>query len=251
MLNWRAIVKNFLQNLMAQKTVLVTGGTGVLGAEIVRALKGSTPCFDVTANFCRNSERAEKVQTETKCRLHRADVGDEAQVTKMFETLPPLFAVVHAAGAAHDELLMRQSRAMWNDSLRVLADGAFLVARAALEKLEVGGRLVFLASRAGEQGSSGQSAYASSKAAMLALMKCAALEGAQRQIAVNAICPGFVPSEMSDHLSAAQKEKARAKSVFGQFGKASETAALVQWLLSEAAAGISGQVFHCDSRLSN
>ena len=236
---------------MAQKTVLVTGGTGVLGKEIVRVLKGSTPSFGVTANFHRNAERAEKVQIETDCLLHRADVGDEAQVEKMFEKLPPLFAVVHAAGVARDEIVLRQSRAMWNDSLRVNADGAFLITRAALEKLEFGGRLIFLASRAGEQGSAGQSAYAASKAGMLALMKCAAREGAERKIAVNAICPGFVLSEMSEHLSVAQKEKARRKSVFGDVGTADETAALVSWLLSAEAAAISGQVFHCDSRLTN
>ena len=234
---------------MLEKRVLVTGGTGVLGSEIVRTLIRSTPAYAVTANFRSDSERAVSLQSETGCALHQADVGDEAQVEVMFKKLSPLFAVVHAAGTSEDELLLRQSRMAWNDTLRVNADGAFLVARVALQKLETGGRLIFLASRVGEQGRAGQTAYAASKAAMLALMKSTAREGADRRIAVNAICPGFVPSAMSDGLSAEHLQQARRASVYNEFGSASQTAKMVQWLCSEASDGISGQIFHCDSRL--
>lgn len=239
---------------MAQKRVLVTGGTGALGAEIVRVLSRSTPAYHVRANFSRDVERASALKKQTGCALHHADMSDETQVDAMFFKLSPLFAIVHAAGVSHDGLLLRQSHATWNDSLRVNADAAFLVARAALQELENGGlehggRLIFLASRVGEQGGAGQTSYAAGKAAMLALMKCAAREGAERRIAVNAICPGFVPSTMNDNLSTPRLQQARQSSVSREFGKASETAGLVQWLLGEASAGISGQVFHCDNRL--
>lgn len=234
---------------MAEKRVLVTGGTGVLGGEIVRALTRSTPAFDVTASFRNNAKRASELQSETGCRLFQADVGDETQVETMCENSSPLYAVVHAAGVACDALLLRQSRATWNDVLQTNADGAFLVARAALQKMQRGGRLIFLASRAGEQGKAGQTAYAASKAATLALMKCAAREGAERRIAVNAICPGFVISAMNAGLSTPRLEQARRSSIYNQFGAASETASLVLWLLQEASAGISGQIFHCDNRL--
>lgn len=234
---------------MVEKRVLVTGGTGVLGSEIVRTLTRSTPAYAVTANFRKDSERAVLLQSETGCVLHRADIGDESQVEAMFREISPLFAVVHAAGTSDNELLLLQSRAVWDDSLRINADGAFLVARDALQKLETGGRLIFLASRAGEQGRAGQTAYAASKAALLALMKSAAREGANRGIAVNAICPGFVPSSMSDGLNVERLQQARRSSVYNEFGSASQTAKMVQWLCSEASVGISGQVFHCDSRL--
>jgi len=234
---------------MEQKRVLVTGGTGALGNEIVRALRRSTPAFEVTANYYRDRPRAMELQNETRCHLYQADVGDEAQVKEMFEDLPPFFAIVHAAGVSHDGLLAKQSRAQWNESLRINADAAFLIAREALQKLERGGRLVFLASRVGEQGGAGQSSYAAAKAATLALMKCASREGAERRITVNAICPGFVLSSMNNNLSTPRLEQARKSSVTQQFGQASETASLVQWLLSESASGISGQVFHADNRL--
>jgi len=248
-INWRAIVERFVEYFRVEKQVLVTGGTGVLGGEIVSLLLRSTPRFNVIANFSQDEKRAALLQDKTGCRLHRADVGDENQVEEMFATLPRLFAIVHAAGVSQDELMLRQSREDWNQSLRANADSAFLVARQALQKLEHGGRLIFLASRVGEQGNAGQTAYSASKAATIALMKCAAREGAESRIAVNAICPGFVPSAMSEDLSTPRLEKARAASVLGELGKAQQTAGLVRWLLQEESVGISGQVFHCDSRI--
>ena len=249
---------------MEQKRILVTGGTGALGSEILRALSRSTPAFNVTANYYRDANRAEELHRETNCDLFCADVGDEAQVAQMFEKLmfenlmfeksSPLFAVIHAAGTAHDGLLLRQSRVMWNKSLRINADAAFFIARAALQEpknggLANGGRLIFLASRVGEQGRAGQSSYAAAKAATVALMKCAAREGAQRKVAVNAVCPGFVLSDMNASLSTPHFDQARKSSITQQFGSAEETACLVHWLLGESAANISGQVFHCDNRL--
>lgn len=226
--------------------VLVTGGTGAIGSEIVRALSKE---YLVTANFTRDEKRAFVLKTESGCALQRADVGQESEVEKLFEKLPPLFAVVHAAGLARDELMVKQRRAAWDETLRVNCHGAFLIARAALEKIEDGGRLIFIASRVGERGRVGQSAYAASKAAVMGLMKCAAREGAARKITVNAICPGFVPSAMNENLNAASHAAARRESVFDEFGTAQQVAGLVLWLLNVEAAGISGQVFHVDSRL--
>lgn len=232
------------------RAILVTGGTGVVGSAIVRALVGSTLNQQVTVNFHRDEARAKQLQDETDCAVFRADVGDEKQVAALFEALPtPLFAVVHAAGITRDALLLRQSCADWQRMQSVNLDGAFLIARAALGKLQDGGRLIFLASRAGESGRTGQTAYAAHKAGTLALMKCAAREGAVRHLAVNAVCPGFVPSAMNAGGSTSSLEAARHASVFGELGTASETANLVRWLLSEEAGAVSGQVLHCDSRL--
>lgn len=236
---------------MISRTILVTGGTGTLGGAIVRALAESTPGYTVVANFHRDAARAAQLQSETGCALFRADVGDEKQVAALFEALSsPLFAVIHAAGISRDALLLRQSRADWNSVVRANLDGAFLVARAALEKLQDGGRLIFLASRAGENGRGGQSAYAASKAGTLALMKCVAREGASRRLAVNAICPGFVPSAMNAATSTPGLKAARHASIFRAFGTADETADLVCWLLGEAAGAVSGQILHCDSRFA-
>lgn len=230
--------------------VLVTGGTGTLGSEIVRVLSRPSPAtFSVIANYCHDYSRARQLQEETGCALQQADIGDEQQVEQLFESVPPLFAVIHVAGTAHDDLLIRQKRADWDDSLRVNLDAAFLVARHSLENLEEGGRLIFFASRVGQIGGRGQSAYAAGKAGVLALMQSVAREGATRRLAVNAICPGFVPSAMNAGLDLTILSGARRASLFNELGSAHEAAGLVQWLLSPEAGAVSGQIFHCHSRL--
>lgn len=237
------------------RTILVTGGTGTLGAAIARALctDGSTliggnQAVRVVVNYFRDQERAERVQAETGCDLWRADVGDEDSVTQLFESLGSLYAVIHAAAVSRDGLAASYSRAAWQETLSVNATGAFLVTRAALSRLGNDGRLIILASRAGESGNSGQSAYASSKAAITALAKCAAREAAGR-IAVNVLCPGFVPGPISADVNSSRLDWQRARSVDGELGSVEPIVSAVQWLLSDGARGVSGQVIHCDNRL--
>jgi NAD(P)-dependent dehydrogenase (short-subunit alcohol dehydrogenase family) len=227
-----------------QKRVLVTGATGALGREIVRAL---SPQFAIVACYGRNHDGAQLLQRETGCEIFPADVSRESDVERLFQT--SFWAIVHAAGIARDALLLRQSLESWHQTLRVNADGAFLVARAALRNLPRGGRLILLSSRVGERGAAGQAAYAASKAAMLALCKTAAREGAESGICVNAICPPFVPSALSENLSGEAMQALQSQSVFGCEGSAREVVGAVQWLLGDAAGAISGQVIHCDARI--
>jgi 3-oxoacyl-[acyl-carrier protein] reductase len=231
---------------MVSRVVLVTGATGVLGSEIVRVLAAD---FSVVALFHHDDEAARRLQSATGCGVRRCDVTDEDAVEAVFKEATPLYGVIHAAGIGRDALLLRQTQDDWRDTLRVNADGAFLVTRAALRHLSDGGRLVLLASRAGLHGGRGQAAYAASKAAVLALMRCAAREGAARDLAVNAICPGFVPSALSAHLNDEVLAEYRRQSVRHEFGTAHSAAAAVRWLLSEAAREVSGQTIPCHSRL--
>jgi len=244
----------------------VTGGTGVLGSAIVAHLCARSACPEgvladgspspvnaehaqVIANYRRDHQRALSLRQSTGCGLYRADVGDEKALSAMFEALPPLQAVIHAAAISSDAVLPALSRAAWRETMRVNVDGAFLVVRAALGKLAPGGHLLLLGSRAGERGNRGQAAYAASKAALFALARCAAREAAQRHIAVNVICPGFVPSGLSQAQGEAASTAYRRQSVLGTTGSAAELVATVDWLLSDAAAAITGQIIHCDSRI--
>ena len=242
------------RNVEQPKTVLITGGSGAIGSAIVRALSAqatsSTRCWNVVANYARNGERAAQLQNETGCQLQRADVADEKSVCALFENLENPFAVIHCAGVSHNNLLMRQTPDEWRETLRVNSDGAFLVTRESLRVLPRGGRLILLASRVGERGNAGQSAYAASKAAVIALMKSAARESGERGVCVNAICPGFVISDLTKNLPDESLQKFRDQSVFGEYGSDETPASAVLWLLSEAAREVSGQVIHCDSRVS-
>jgi 3-oxoacyl-[acyl-carrier protein] reductase len=234
--------------------ILVTGATGTLGSAIVRALavgqslEESALRPQLVAHFHRNKDAAQRLRDETGCEIVQADVADEAQVGALFSHCDALFAVIHAAATAHDALLLRQTRDEWNTTLRVDADGAFLVTRAALRCLPHGGRLVLLASRVGEKGNAGQSAYAAAKAAVIALAKAAAREGAGQGIAVNALCPGVVPSALTRSLSGERLDELAGESVFGALGSTDDVVATVKWLLHPSLT-VSGQVIHCHSRI--
>lgn len=237
------------------RTILITGGTGTLGAALTRALchaaqstlDGPQP-FRIIANYRRDHKRAEQLQIETGCGLWCADIGDENSVRAMFEAIGSLGSVVHLAAVARDGLVANTPRAAWQESLRINANGAFLVTRAALQHLEADGRLILFASRAAQTGNRGQSAYAASKAAVIALAKCAAREAAGR-IAVNVLCPGFVAGAMSKNVAAPGLDWQRARSADGELGRVEPVVSAVQWLLSDGARGVSGQVIHCDARL--
>lgn len=238
-----------------RQTVLVTGATGVLGSAVVRLLQQelthneSASQMHVVANYCRNEAAARRLRDETGCDIVQADIAEEGAVEALFSHCGPLYAVVHLAAVARDRLLLRQTHEDWSHTMRVDADGAFLVTRAALNSLERGGRLVLFASRVGERGNAGQSAYAAAKAAVIALMKVAAREGAEQGIAVNVVCPGFVPSPLSQSLDAVHLAMVRQQSVFAAFGGSDELTRTVKWLLAPESAAISGQVIHCDSRI--
>ena len=239
------------------RTILITGATGAIGSQIVRALSERAlsdsrfwqSSTRIVAHGFQNAEKAQVLQRETNCELRFADIGDEAQIERLFCGLENLFAVVHCAGIARDDLLVKQSRARWDETLRVNGDGTFLVVRESLRKLTSGGRLVIVASRVGEIGGIGQSAYAATKAAQIALMKSAARESSTRKLCVNAICPGVVDSPMTQTLSEARQAELASQSLFGETGSARAVAGTVQWLLSDFADEVSGQVIHCDNRL--
>ena len=226
-------------------SVLVTGGSGVLGSAIVAALCAGGR--RVVASYVTDDARAQRVARATGCEVQRVDCADENAVEALFQKAS-FAAVVHAAGVCEEALLLRQSEASWAQTLRVNATGAFLVTRAALRFLPRGGRLILLASRVGENGAAGLGAYAASKAAVLSLSENAAHEGGQSGIAVNCVCPGWVPSRLTGRREN-RLEAARRSSTFGTLGRAEETASVVGWLLSAESEGVSGQVFHADSRL--
>ena len=233
-------------NKDGRSAILITGGTGTLGAALASAL--TEDGFELFVNFWHNEKRAAQLQEATGCELRRADVSDEKLVQQMFESLPPLFAVIHAAAITRDALLLRQSPLRWRETMGVNLTGAFLVARGALQKVEAGGRLILLASRVGERGAPGQSAYAATKAATIALMKCAAREAAGC-LSVNAICPPFVPSALSQALDKQAVASLKAQSLNARYGDAASLVSATRWLLSKDGAGVSGQVIHCDDRI--
>ena len=226
--------------MQARSPILVTGGTGVLGSAICAALRAQN--YAVVANYFRDEKRAQQLAARTGCELYRADIRDENSVQTLFESYD-FGAVIHAAGANHDALLLRTSTEIWREQMRWL-DAAWLLTRASLRTLPAGGNLMLISSRVGERGSVGQPAYATSKGAIIGLMHGAARE--RRDMRINAICPGYAPSELSENLSPQIAEKRAQENWLPDADAAFSLAQMCLYLLK---AEISGQVLRPDCRI--
>lgn len=224
------------------KRVLVTGATGTLGSALVAAL---VECeHQVVANFCHDEARAKALARKLGCQLFQGDMSDETCVENLFQT--QFDAVFHLAAINRDALLPRISTDSWRQQLQINAQSAFLVTRAALQTLPRGGHLILVGSRVGERGFAGQSAYGASKAALLGLMKTAALEGRENGICVNAICPGFAPSLLSEALSAEVLARRDAENWLPNADASQSFAALGVYLLQTR---LTGQILRPDCRI--
>ncbi len=226
--------------MKARAQILITGGTGTLGNAIVVALRALN--YGVVANYWNDEKRAQALADFTGCTLARADVRDENAVRLLCDS-HRFDAVIHAAGASRDALLLRTSDELWREQMRWL-DAAFLVTRAALRVLPRGGSLMLIASRVGERGSVGQSAYAASKGAMLGLTQGAAAERADLKI--NAICPGFAPSALSGNMSEARVKRRLDENLLPDADAAYSVAQMCLCLLNS---NLSGQIVRPDCRV--
>jgi len=225
----------------------VTGGTGTLGSALVAALVAALveANYPVVANFQRDEKRALDLQKKTGCALWRGDVSDEKSVDALFAE-QNFSAIFHLAGRNRDALLPRISSPSWNEQMKINLQSAFLVTRAALRTLPRGGQLILVSSRVGERGFAGQSAYSASKAAILGLIKSAALEGRESGICVNAICPGFAVSGLSQEIGEEILARRERENWLAEADAAQSFAALGVWILRSK---LTGQILRPDCRI--
>ena len=226
------------------KRVLVTGGTGLLGSALTRELCAQG--FEVTAWFRSHEERAALLRRETGCALWQGDAGDEREVEAVFSS-QQFGAVVHLAGWNRDALVLQTSSALWEGVVRSHLESSFLMCRAALRHLPRGGQLLLVSSRVGLIGNGGQSAYAAAKAGVLGLMRTAALEGRERGIRVNALCPGFAPGE-GGTLSEREQLRRHSEDRVPHNDAAQSFAAFTSWFLGSNSS-LSGQILRPDCRI--
>jgi 3-oxoacyl-[acyl-carrier protein] reductase len=139
---------------------------------------------------------------------------------------------------------MRMKPADWNLVLQVNLTGAFLVSQAVIPHMirERWGRIINIASVVGEMGNAGQANYVASKAGLIGLTKCLALELASRSVTVNAIAPGFIETDMTAVLTDEQKQKMLERVALKRLGKPEDIAAAVKFLASDDASYITGHV---------
>jgi len=234
---------------MDKKNVLVTGCSRGIGLAIAKKLIDEG--YFVVGTSRSKIDLANLLGSDN-C-LHQAvDVSNEDDISSMIESLTKqdihIHCLVNNAGITKDQLFMRMNSDDWNSVINTNLNGVFYLTKSLIKSMVKSkyGRIVNISSVAGLMGNAGQVNYASSKAALSGFTKSLAKELASRNITVNNVCPGFIESDMTKELSDAQIENALKQIPLQRFGTAEEVAALVAYLLSDAANYITGQELSID-----
>ena len=242
--------------MIAGRHALVTGGGSGVGRAIALALSGA----GVAVTICGRREEAlvEVAGESDRIAGIAADVTDEAAMAALYQKAEaergPIDIVVANAGMAGSAPAAKTTLADWQKTLQVNLTGAFLTVKPALEGMAErrAGRIVFIASTAGLKGYAYVAPYVAAKHGVVGLMRALAAETAKSGVTVNAVCPGFVETDMLEESVARIVEKtgrtpeeARASltrtNPQGRLIQPEEVAATVLWLCSEEAASITGQ----------
>jgi 3-oxoacyl-[acyl-carrier protein] reductase len=172
----------------------------------------------------------------------------EAAIDNIVKTHGRLDHLVNNAGITRDNLLLRMKADEWADVLATNLTGAFHCTQLALKPMikQRYGRIVNVASVVGLTGNAGQANYAASKAGLLGFTKSVAREVASRSITVNAVAPGFIETDMTGAMTEKAREAITASIPMGRVGQAEDVAGAVGFLLSDAAAYVTGQVLAVD-----
>ena len=178
------------------KRILITGGGTGAGADLARGFAAAGAEVVISG---RRLAPLEEVAKATGARVVQADVTDEASVQAMFAAAGPSDIVIANAGAADSAPMLKTTLDQWNAMIAVNLPGVFLTFREGLRQMTGWGRLIAVASSAGLKGYAKITPYAAAKHGVIGIARSLALEVAKGPVTVNAICPGFLDTPMTDH----------------------------------------------------
>ena len=241
---------------LSGRHALVTGGGTGVGRAVALALAAEGT--EVTVCGRRIEPLAETAAQSPRIHAAAADVTDEASVAALYEQAQgargAFDIVVANAGWAESAPASRTTLDLWQRTLAVNLTGAFLSVRPAMDTMRKagGGRIVFVASTAGLKGYAYVAPYVAAKHGVVGLMRALAAEFAQTGMTVNAVCPGFVETDMLEEsvariVATTGRSEAEARAALaatnpqGRFIQPEEVAAAVVWLCGAAAGSITGQ----------
>lgn len=240
------------------KYALVTGASRGIGKAV--ALRLAQRGFCTIINYLNNHEAAEQVKREIEqeggyAELLPFDASQPQQIEAaidQWESAHPdewISILVNNAGIRRDNVMFMMSNDDWHDVLDTNLNGFFYITRRLLKHMmprRHGGRIINMASLSGIKGMAGQVNYSAAKAALIGATKALAQEVAPRNITVNAVAPGFIATDMTKELP---EDELKKMIPVGRFGKAEEVAALVDFLASDEAAYITGEVININGGL--
>ena len=230
------------QKRLAGKVAVVTGSSRGIGKAIARALAAEGASMAV--HYCKGRDQADILAAEfqkngNKVAVFQADVSKPEDCHRLIEVasreLGVVDILVNNAGVNRDKSLRKMSAAEWDEVIQTNLSSVFHCTKAALEPMIARGwgRIINISSIIGQTGAFGQANYAAAKAGVIAFTKSVAHEIAKYGITVNAICPGFVDTDMVAGMPEAAKDAVRSRIPLGRFGDADEVARLVRFLCTE------------------
>lgn len=231
------------------KNVIVTGGSKGIGLAIVKLFAGNG------ANvwyLSRTAAAEQEALAKSGVNWIKTDMGDEesivASIKAVTDAASTIDLLVNNAGITRDGLIMRMKSEAWEDVLRVNLTGAFVACRALARTMAKarGGAIINISSVVGLMGNGGQTNYAASKAGLIGFSKSLAKELASRNVRVNVIAPGFIETGMTGVLNEDQKSAMKVQIPLGRIGNPEEVASAVEFLASDRASYITGQVLTVD-----
>ncbi|MCA9248108.1 MAG: 3-oxoacyl-[acyl-carrier-protein] reductase [Planctomycetales bacterium] len=249
--------KRIVADLSAQ-VALVTGASRGIGKAVALALgKAGAKVACVARNADKLKETVDEiVAAGGTAAAFTCDVNDGKLVSEMVDVVKEKWEridiLVNNAGVTRDTLLPRMSDDEWDDVLNTNLRSVFLLTRA-VSLVMMGqryGRIINMSSVSGLMGNPGQANYSASKAGLIGFTRTVAKELGKRKITCNAICPGFIATEMTAALGPALEDEVKKRVPAKRLGQAEEIADAVLYLASGSASYITGQVLTLDGGLT-
>ena len=231
---------------MTKGAAIVTGGTRGIGLEISRALIADG--YKVAAVYHGNEEAAQAFRGEVgeNGMAVKFDVADfeacEKAEGEIEKQLGPIAVLVNNAGITRDGMLHKMDPKNWHDVIETNLGSCFNMCRAVIGGMRERnfGRIINISSINGQKGQFGQTNYSAAKAGMLGFTKALAAESAAKGITVNAICPGYIETDMTASMRPEVLDSIIKQIPVGRMGQPQEIAALVAFLASENGAFMTG-----------
>jgi 3-oxoacyl-[acyl-carrier protein] reductase len=242
---------------LSNKVAIVTGSGRGIGKAI--ALKLAEVGATVVVNDIEESANgvAEEIRAMNRQSLAvLADVSSAPDVTRLVETTIATYGkidiLVNNAGITRDQLVVRLSEEDWDKVLDVNLKSVFLCTAAVLKYMikQRWGRVISITSIVGMVGNPGQANYASAKAGIIGFTRTIAKEVASRSITANAIAPGFIDTEMTQHIDEKRRQELIGRIPLGYLGSPRDVAEAVAFLASDEARYITGQVLNVDGGMA-
>ena len=230
------------------KKILITGATGGIGKALVKKF------LSLDGNVLATGTKIEKLDALKKefpkINILKFDISDHSKIEEFIENvssqLTGLDVLVNNAGINMDNLSLRMKDEEWKKVIDINLGSTFFLCKYAIKKMLKNkyGKIVNITSIVGHTGNLGQSNYAASKAAIIAMSKSLAIEYAKKNITINCVSPGFIQSNMTDNIVESIKAVLTSRIPMSKLGTGEDVSNTVAFLSSDAASYITGETIH-------